>query len=234
MNGEPHDFGIFTNNGSQEFRLTTGDPTADVSIMIIPPLFDEMNRMRRVLVSAARLLGRRGIFAIIPDLPGTNESLSPLSEQTLSHWRSAIIEAARGLRVTHVVSIRSGALIDDGLIGLPHWRLAPQKGSSVIKTMIRTCIASDKENGINSNTDALMELGRTNGLELGGNSLGAQMIVDLENAVPNESGKITVAQLGENGLIGSALWLRAEPQDDPKMAESLAENWDIWSASCGE
>jgi hypothetical protein len=220
-----YDFG-----GRQEFRLTAGDPVAERCLLIIPPLFDEMNRMRRVLVSVARMLGQRGMFVIMPDLPGTNESLAPLPEQTLASWRQALSTAAQDLRVTHVVSVRGSALLDDALPGLPVWRLAPVKGASLIKTMIRTRIASDKENGVATSSEALLEQGRAEGLELAGNMLGAGMIADLETTVPHESPLVTLGDLGEKG---SALWLRAEPQDDPVMATAMADALDAWSASCG-
>jgi hypothetical protein len=229
MNGL-HDYSTYDYGGREEFRLTTGDPVAERCLLIIPPLFDEMNRMRRVLVSAARMLGPRGMFVVMPDLPGTNESLAPLSDQTLAGWRQALAAAAGDLRVTHIVSVRGGALIDNALGDLPVWRLAPAKGASLLKTMIRTRIASDKENGVATTSEVLLADGRAQGLELAGNMFGAAMIADLESAVPHESPAIMLGDLGDKG---SALWLRAEPQDDPVMAAAIADALDIWSASCG-
>jgi hypothetical protein len=223
-----HDYSTYDFDGRAEFRLNIGDPVAERCVLIIPPLFDEMNRMRRVLVSVARMLGPCGMFVIMPDLPGTNESLAALSEQTLARWRDALIAASGGLRVTHVVSVRGGALLEP--VGLPVWRLAPAKGSTILKTMIRARIAADKENGVITSSETLLAPGRAEGLELAGNMLGPAMITELEVAVPQDSDHAILADLGDKG---SALWLRAEPQDDPAMAAAMADAIDAWSASCG-
>ena len=111
-------------------------------ILIIPPLFDEMNRCRRMLVQAMRGLADRGVGALLIDLPGCNESPAALADQSLSTWREAVTAAAAQLEATHIAALRGGALVDDGAPHLPHWRLAPAKGSSLLKTMIRTRIGS--------------------------------------------------------------------------------------------
>jgi hypothetical protein len=224
------DYSTYDYQGRPEFRLTFGDPAAQRRILIIPPLFDEMNRMRRVLVSAARMLADRGLFMVLPDLPGTNESLAPLSKQTLAGWRAALVAASADLGITHIASVRGGALIDDALPNRPVWRLAPAKGNSLLKTMLRARIAADKENAISISSEALLAEGKAQGLELAGNHLGAALITELETAVPTDSEQVKLADLGDSG---SALWLRAEPQDDPEMAAAMAEALDRWSAACG-
>ena len=82
-------------------------------ILIVPPLFDEMNRVRRVLASAMRSLTERGVGSALIDLPGCNESLVRLEEQDLAIWRAAVLACAEQLGATHIASLRGGALIDD-------------------------------------------------------------------------------------------------------------------------
>src|SRR3546814_11084271 len=55
------------------FRI---DPvgTSSATILIVPPLFEEANRTRRTLVLAMRALAAEGFAALLPDLPGQNES----------------------------------------------------------------------------------------------------------------------------------------------------------------
>lgn len=204
-------------------------------ILIIPPLFDEMNRMRRVLVSAMRILAGRGVSTVLPDLPGCNESEMPLEQQDLNSWRDAMSAAAQNFGATHIASLRGGCLIDDGPSALPHWRLAPVNGGSLLKNLLRTRIAGDKEAGIENNMESLLESGRKAAIELAGNRIGPAMIASLEMAEPAHIDNITHCELGgaEGQIKGSALWLRAEPQDDPEMAASLADRLDKWSASCG-
>ncbi len=223
-------------NGAYEFCLMAGDANAARRIIIAAPLFDEMNRMRRVLVSTMRLLALRGIASCLPDLPGCNESVADLAVQDVDIWRSTFSAAAAQTGATHVVSIRGGALISDGLGDLPHWRLAPVKGASLLKTMLRTRIASDKEAGIINSMDALLASGLDARIELAGNRMGPAMLISLQNAEAADWPQLTIAALGEgdDDVTGSALWMRAEPQDDPAMAASLAEQLDRWSAACGK
>ncbi len=99
---------------AEEYCLMAGDANASRRILIVPPLFDEMNRMRRVLVSAMRELADLGVCSILPDLPGCNESMARLVDQDLDKWRGAIAAVAEQLGATHIASIRGGVLIDNG------------------------------------------------------------------------------------------------------------------------
>jgi hypothetical protein len=227
-----HDYSTFQFRDRTEYRWATGDPAADRCLLIIPPLFDEMNRMRRVLFSAGRLLAQRGVFIVLPDAPGTNESLAPLFNQTIDGWREAMLAASQNCGVTHVASFRGGALIDSVLPERPHWRLAPVKGASLLKTMIRTRIAGEKEAGNIVTEAAILAQAETAEVELAGNMLGPDMVAQLAVAEPVDVPHLTERKLGDD-IIGSPLWLRAEPHDDPIFAANIAADLDRWSASCG-
>ena len=56
-----------------------GMATVRQRVLLIPPLFEEANRMRRTLVLAMRALSAdMGIVpSLLPDLPGQNDSLEP-------------------------------------------------------------------------------------------------------------------------------------------------------------
>jgi hypothetical protein len=200
--------------------------------LIIPPLFDEMNRCRRMLVQAMHGLAERGTGSFLIDLPGCNESLAALEKQSLSTWREAVGAATEQLGATHIASLRGGALVDNGTANLPHWRLAPAKGSSLLKTMIRTRIAGDKEAGKSTSEAGLMEAAKTGPIGLAGNMLGPAMVAELESAEPVDVAQLTVRTLGQD-IAGSTLWLRAEPQDDPVMSAAIAADLGRWSTSCG-
>ncbi len=102
--------------------------------------------------------------------------------------------------------------------------------------MLRTRIAGDKETGISSNMESLIEQGCREPIELAGNMIGPDMLSSMQYAEAEPLAKLTVTALGDDAgeVSGSALWLRAEPQDDPAMATSIAEQLYHWSASCGE
>jgi hypothetical protein len=221
----------YLHHGQQEFCLGFGAESAR-QILIVPPLFDEMNRLRRVLVSAMRDLAEHGVGSVLIDLPGCNESLAELSAQDLDGWRAAVAACAEQLGATHIAAFRGGALVDNGPAALPHWRLAPAKGSSLLKTMIRTRIAGEKEAG-NTVTEAqLMAQAEREAIELAGNMLGSAMVAQLALAEPVTLPLLSDRKLGED-IAGSPLWLRAEPQDDPAFAAAIAADLEQWSAACG-
>jgi hypothetical protein len=198
-------------------------------------LFDEMNRTRRVLVGAMRALGAYGVASFLPDLPGSNESQAKLVDQDIGRWRDAVAAAAERLEATHIASVRGGALIDGALPDAPHWRLVPAKGAGLLKTMLRTRVAGDREAGLTTTSEALMAEAKKHPVLLGGNWLGPSMVTQLGNAVPPELAHLRTVSIGEDAdmIAGTALWLRAEPQDDPAMALAIAADLDRWSASCG-
>ena len=223
----------YTIADSPEFCLSFGAATSARRILIIPPLFDEMNRMRRVLASAMRMLATQDIASVMPDLPGCNESLSLMRDQNLSAWRTALTAAANAASVTHIASIRGGALIDDICTALPHWRLSPVKGDAVLKAMLRTRVAGDKEAGLSTTSEALITRAQTEDIELAGNILGPQMVADLAMTLPVQLEKLQLRTLGDGPdmIAGKALWLRAEPQDDADFAAAIATDIAAWSIS---
>jgi hypothetical protein len=102
--------------------------------------------------------------------------------QSLSTWRNAVAAAAAAFGVTHVAALRGGALVDHGIPDLPHWRLAPAKGGGLLKTMIRTRIAGDREAGRTISAADLMTAAQTAPIELAGNWLGTEMVTQLDEA----------------------------------------------------
>ena len=204
-------------------------------ILIIAPLFDEMNRTRRLIVGAMRALGERGVASFLPDLPGTNESTATLADQDIARWRDAVSAAAAQLKASHIASARGGALIDGAMPDAPHWRLVPAKGAGLLKTMLRTRVAGDREAGIVTASEALIAEAAQQPILLGGNLLSPAMVTQLNDAEPAELMQLRSVSIGADAdmIAGSALWLRAEPQDDPDMALAMAADLDRWSASCG-
>jgi hypothetical protein len=201
-----------------EEQVVGFDRQRSVRVLVLPAWFDEANKLRRFTVEVMRRLDRAGIDALLPDLPGCNESLFPLAEQTLEGWRVAAAEAGKALRATHVLAIRAGALIAPE--GLPGWHYAPQSGPKLLRGMIRARTIAAREAGISETSEALLTRGREVGLPLGGWTIGAAMLRALESAKPAfgpEQSEITQTMLG-----GPGLWLRAEPDEDAGQADALA------------
>jgi hypothetical protein len=226
-------------DGNDELCLRFGSDTAP-KLLILPPLFDEANRVRHLMVECGRALAGLGIGSLMPDLPGCNESVAALDTASISLWQAALIACAEQLGpVSHVASLRGGSLIDDALLNeagvdLPRWRLAPVKGGQLLRTMLRTRIASDREAGVTSSSEALMEAARTHGIELAGNSLSPCMVRELDAANPSQGSAIRLVRFADDPLdadgriAGAPLWLRAEPAHDPAMAQAMAQDMAAW------
>jgi len=219
----------YTNDNSEEQLLAFGADDAIQRIMIIPPLFDEMNRVRHTLVETMREMAQYEVTSALPDLPGCNESAAKLEDQSIETWREAISGAAETFGATHIFSIRGGCLIDDGPL-LPTMRLAQVKGQSLLKALVRTRIAGDKETGVTTSADALAAQAKSGAVELAGSMIGPQLWSDLENAVPSGLDHL-ISDMKLADIAGTALWLRAEPQYDASMAARLAKALAHWSMS---
>lgn len=187
-----------------------------VRVLLVPALFDEANRLRRLLVRTMRLLDDAGIDSVLPDLPGTNESLQPLDAMALPQWHLAMISAARHFGATHILAVRGGVLVAPP--ALPGWSYAPTTGAAILRQMVRMRVLAAREAGREENSATLLEQGAANGLDLAGYPLSAAMVSGLQAAAPADN--LTAIQQSDVG--GSGLWLRAEPDDDADQAEALA------------
>lgn len=194
------------------------DGGRDRRLLVLAPLFEEHNKLRRQLVEVMRHLDRAGIDSVLPDLPGCNESLVPLEERSLADWREAARSAVHRFGATHVLAIRGGALLWP--TGLPGFAYAPLKGSQILRAMLRARTIAAREAGREEKTESLLELGRMEGLELAGWRLSAAMIRDLAEAEPPAAPERRIIEQAELG--GPPLWLRAEPSEDAGQAEALA------------
>ena len=203
-------------SGSAEYALSFGGGRSR-RVLIVPALFEEGNKLRSFTVDVMRQLDTLGIDSVLPDLPGSNESLAPLSEQTLAGWRADVEAAAGHFDVGHVLAIRSGALC------LPDTRpailYAPQTGEKLLRHLLRSRIVSDREAGIESDSAGLLTEGRRDGIVLGGYRLGAGLIRDLADAVDIATGPV----IAQTDIGGPGLWLRAEAASDAAQARALAE-----------
>src|SRR3546814_5274954 len=129
-----------------------GAPRA--TIVIVLPMFEEANPTRRTLVLAMRALAADGYAAVLPDLPGQNESLAPLADVDLERWQEALAEVVATIDGPAIVaSVRGGALIDHRAKAAAWWRLAPAGGASLLRTLLRARVAADREAGMRSEED---------------------------------------------------------------------------------
>jgi hypothetical protein len=152
---------------------------------------------------------------VLPDLPGTNESLSGLPAQDARHWQDAMGAAARHFSATHALGLRGGCLFTPPL---PAFHYAPVKGAQILRGMLRARMLASREAGLEENREALTASAREDGLVLAGYPLGSALFRDLERLEP-ATGASVIAQ---DRIGGSGLWLRAEPDEDAAQADALA------------
>lgn len=209
-----------------------GAPRA--TILIVPPLFEEANRTRRTLVLAMRALAAGGFAAMLPDLPGQNESLVPLERVDLARWQDALAEVAAGIDGPILVaSVRGGVLIDHQVKAAAWWRLAPVGGASLLRTLMRARVSADREAGLTSSLEGLLEEAKTRPLLVAGNRLSPEMVAQLGTSEARVVEPLRRISLGADGIAGTPLWLRAEPGEDAAMAAAIAADISAWSMTCG-
>ncbi len=203
-------------------------------VMLVPPLFDEMNRMRKMLIDVMRSLEALDVGSFLPDLPGTNESLIPPEQVTLSDWQKAIEACAAQHQISHIASFRGGALTAATMNAADHWIFAPVKGATILRTMLRTKVAADREAGLTTSLAELAIRAKAGPLELAGNIIGPELFAQLNAAeIPDLKHRRIVrlesdSKSADGRITGSALWLRAEPDDDLAMSSTIAQDIANW------
>lgn len=202
--------------GGEEYALSF-DQQRDKRVLVIPALFDEANKLRRFTVEVLRRLDAGGVDCMLPDVPGTNESLAPLAEQTLNGWRDCIAAGANHFGATHILALRGGALLDPDT--LPGVHYASVAGASLLRGLLRVQVLSEKEAGLATTREELAARAEAEGAILAGYNLGATMVRELAEASAPEGRAVKVEQ---TTLGGAGLWLRAEPAFDAAQADALA------------
>ncbi len=202
---------------SQENALVF-DQGRDARLLVIPPLFDEANKLRRQIVEVMRRLNLAGIDSFLPDWPGMNESLQPLENQTLANWRKESRVVLAHFGASHVLTLRAGALLaPPQSVG---WRYAPIGGETCLRAMIRARAIASKEAGAPETLDAIEDAGRSGGITLAGWTIGKALFCELGEAPCPENDDLT--DIAQATIGGPGLWLRAEPAEDPVQADALA------------
>lgn len=194
-------------------------------VLLLQPMFGELNRCRRLMRDVMRSLARRGIGSSLPDLPGTGESPRPLAECSWEDWIDAVA-AAQGDARLHLASIRGGALLDSVVKAASRWRLTPVAGSALLRDLERAQAITNVENGPEASH------------QLAGYRLSSSLREGLAAAEPLPATPLRTARLeGDAGasdatFVGPALWRRAEPGAAPELAEAIAADIADWIERC--
>jgi pimeloyl-ACP methyl ester carboxylesterase len=212
----------FYNGRTNEWLVRLGDPRTP-PILFVPPLFEELNRTRALIVAVMRRVAAEGNSCWLPDLRGTGESLLAVEEVTWEEWRhdvSAVAEhiAKQSGKRPVMASLRGGCLIDDGVEAVAWWRFAPATGAALARDLDRASLAGGAEWAGYPAAPAMREALR-----------GATAA----NVTPLRMLRLeTDAGPADHKVAGPALWRRSEPGSSEALAKALAADLIIWSRAC--
>lgn len=207
--------------GDSEFMLAYG-PQTGPQLLVLQPLFEEMNRCRAMIAGVCRALAERGIGTWLPDLPGTGESLRALDTIEWEDWLHAVEAAANLVQAQTgtspaTVAIRGGALLDRPLLQRT-LRLTPTSGRSLLSDLRRSALASG--------SDPAHPAGYT---------LSPALAEALAAAEPAPVGDIRTIRLStddrpaDRHIDGQPLWRRPEPMADAGTVHALVEEIVAWA-----
>jgi hypothetical protein len=234
-------------SGGTEAMLRFGPDTGPVVIAALP-LFEEANRTRAFMVSILRALAELGIGSILPDLPGTGESVTPLESTTILHMQVAYnevvaIAAMEGSRA-YGLGVRSGALLDTLGLLVGRWHFAPQNGSDLLRELTRI---KQAELGIAKPLDDLWYVESATpkdaldrSVEIAGNLVSINLLTELTVQTPSDQAGIprrvvrlqTDSKPADIKVDGAPLWRRAEPDNNLILAQTLADDIAAWISTC--
>jgi hypothetical protein len=207
----------YTWRGGQELLFRHGNAFS-LQIIIIQPLFEESNRCRRLLARMIRGLAANGIGTVLPDLPGTGESLRDISTVAFDDWQDALRMLGDKIKPSLVASIRGGVLLDATIAANGHWRFAPETGARIVRDLRRTQISGSPL--------------------YAGHAIGDAFLDRLENATPPLIAPLRTLRLESDAgvadahVAGTPLWRRAEPGDDAALAAALVGDLTDWAKQC--
>ena len=186
------------------------------ALLLLPPLFEELNRTRALLATAMRALAAEGFSCWLPDLPGTGESERALEEVGWEDWRQATAAAFETAGAVATIALRGGALLDHP--SPARWRFAPAPGASLARDLARAGLMTEGGGGYAPSEALLAALGAAEPVS-GAAVRTVRLATDRAEA--------------ELKLEGPPLWRRAEPQNNYELAGAMASDIGQWVRACG-
>ncbi|MEL7535602.1 MAG: CocE/NonD family hydrolase [Pseudomonadota bacterium] len=89
---------------------------SDACVLFVPPFAEELNKSRRQMALAGRVLAAQGLNAVVVDLSGTGDSAGEFADATWEAWVQDLASVcewidSKGLRLQGIVAIRLGCLL---------------------------------------------------------------------------------------------------------------------------
>lgn len=219
-------------------------PSSGPQLLIVPPLFEEMNRTRRLLALVGRALALQGIGSWLPDLPGTGDSARATAGADWTAWRGAVKSVADEIRrrtgaVPHLLAIRGGVLLADAATAKSLYRVVPvANGARLLRELMRARVAADQEAQAGTTVASLEQaFARGEAVQLAGYLVPPALAAALSAAREAPTGlptRTVAIGSGDGDIIldGPLLWRQAEPAPAEELAEPLAQDLRQWIVTC--
>lgn len=222
--------------GGERLPCVVRGAGAPTRLFLLPPLFEEMNRSRRLLALVCARLAVAGIESWLPDLPATGDHEAPCAEASWSRWWSAVAALGEHLAPLHLLAVRGGALFADAVPQARSlYRFAPpQSGAKQVRDLLRTAAASEDGTPVTA-LEAASARGET--IEAAGYSLPPALVAALmvatlpAHAAPTRTTALTPGAGLDALFHGPLVWRQAEPLDAAPLATALSDDIATWLAS---
>ena len=202
-------------------------------VLVVPPLFEELNRARRTLSLLGQALAAQGRGYLLPDLYGTGDSEGELSATRWDTWLADLSRThawllEQGARRVDLLALRGGALLcwewlAATTTAVPLLRLWHPftDGRQLVAQLLRLRLAGGLMGRGGRETTATLraQLAQEGALEIGGYRLPAALIAQLEGIVLDAPGP---------RRIGAVDWYQvvaATGQSLPAIAWQRARDW---------
>lgn len=224
---------------SASFQLGTIDdlpcvvrgPEIGPGVLLIQPLFEEMNRTRRLLAQITGRLAAAGVRSWMPDLPGTGDALG---EMNWADWQHKILSFHTNIESQHseivrIIAIRGGSLLANEFPD--RYVLSPvMTGAVIIRDLLRTRAMANPDSPT-ERVESLAARLKSEPLDLAGYPISPVMASALERATTDTAGA-RVVTVGDGGFAGPPVWRQSEPADASLLADDIAADIKSWIASC--
>lgn len=208
-------------------------------VLLVPPLFEELNRCRTLLASVMRGLAGEGFHAVLPDLPGTGESPRDITDVGWQDWTGALGLLSFDLKARSqapaIASFRGGCLLEEQVEATAIWHFAPVNGAALCRDLVR---AKQTAMPGKVRADAIEAEGRARSSEFAGYTIPPGMFGTLCDAEVCEAYQLRTVRLASDPaaadlkLSGKPLWRQAEPGNDAALAAHLATDIAEWIRAC--
>ena len=211
-------------------------PTAGVraAMVHVHAFAEEMNKSRRMVAEAARLLAEDGVAVLQIDLLGCGDSSGDLADASWDEWIADVRQAARWLDAEFDAplwfwGLRAGSLLASAASvahpGAGHLFWQPAiAGKPLLQQFLRLKAASEMQGGgAKGVTDGLrQELAAGRPVEVAGYALPAAVAMGMESALLSPP---------ENSPGARMVWLEVSSRQPPEMLPTSAGAISRWQAA---